>query len=126
MVLEIICVEPMYPQYSGVLETCLALRYCFFEVLGSENVKVICTHIFSNPPFFLDWNICQSIAIYIIRKTGPAPWHLSFSTDRNNFNKYGYSRRSSKDSSCLYMCQIIFKSTRIWTRSSWLRGWGYM
>ena len=39
MVLEILCVEPIYPQYSGVLETCLALRYWFFEVLGSESVK---------------------------------------------------------------------------------------
>ena len=37
MVLEILCVEPIYPQYSGVLETYLALRYCFFEVLGSES-----------------------------------------------------------------------------------------
>ena len=26
MVLEVLCVEPIYPQYSGVLETCLALR----------------------------------------------------------------------------------------------------
>ena len=39
MVLEILCVEPIYPQYSGVLETCLALRYWFFEVLGSESVN---------------------------------------------------------------------------------------
>ena len=39
-VLEILCVEPIYPQYSGVLETCLALRYWFFEVLGSESVKI--------------------------------------------------------------------------------------
>ena len=39
MVLEILSVEPIYPQYSGVLETCLALRYLFFEVLGSESVK---------------------------------------------------------------------------------------
>ena len=39
MVLEILSVEPIYPQYSGVLETCLALRYWFFEVLGSESVK---------------------------------------------------------------------------------------
>ena len=39
MVLEIVCVEPIYPQYSGVLETYLALRYWFFEVLGSESVK---------------------------------------------------------------------------------------
>ena len=39
MVLEILCVEPIYPQYSGVLETCLALRYWIFEVLGSESVK---------------------------------------------------------------------------------------
>ena len=37
----ILCVEPIYPQYSGVLETCLALRYWFFEVLGSESVKII-------------------------------------------------------------------------------------
>ena len=41
MVLEILCVEPIYPQYSGVLETCLALRYWFFEVLGSESVKLV-------------------------------------------------------------------------------------
>ena len=40
LVLEILCVEPIYLQYSGVLETCLALRYWFFEVLGSESVKV--------------------------------------------------------------------------------------
>ena len=37
--MEILCVEPIYPQYPGVLETCLALRYWFFEVLGSESVK---------------------------------------------------------------------------------------
>ena len=37
--LGIICVEPIYPQYPGVLETCLALRYWFFEVLGSESAK---------------------------------------------------------------------------------------
>ena len=41
MVLEIFCVEPIYPQYSGVLETCLTLRYWFFEVHGSERVKII-------------------------------------------------------------------------------------
>ena len=40
MVLEILGVEPIYPQYSGVIETCLALRYWFFEVLGSESVKM--------------------------------------------------------------------------------------
>ena len=39
MVLEILCVEPIYPQYSGVLETCLALSYWFFEVLGSKSVR---------------------------------------------------------------------------------------
>ena len=39
MVLEILCVEPINPQYSGVLETCVTLRYCFFELLGSESVK---------------------------------------------------------------------------------------
>ena len=38
-VLEIHCIEPIYPQYSRVLETGLALGYWFFEVLGSENVK---------------------------------------------------------------------------------------
>ena len=37
MVPVIFCVEPIYPQYSWVLETCLALRYWFFEVLGSES-----------------------------------------------------------------------------------------
>ena len=40
MVLEILCVEPINPQYSGVLETCVALRYWFFEVLGSESVNL--------------------------------------------------------------------------------------
>ena len=39
MVLKILSVEPIYPQYSGILETCLALRYWFFEVLGSESVN---------------------------------------------------------------------------------------
>ena len=38
-VLEILCVEPIHPQYSGVLETCLALRYWYFEVLDSESFK---------------------------------------------------------------------------------------
>ena len=44
MVLEILCVEPIYPQYSRVLETCLALRYWFFEVLGSVSVKPFKLH----------------------------------------------------------------------------------
>ena len=39
MVLKMLCVEPIYPQYSGVLESCLALRYWFFGVLGSESVN---------------------------------------------------------------------------------------
>ena len=39
MVLEILSVGPIYPHYTGVRETCLALRYWFFEVLGSESVK---------------------------------------------------------------------------------------
>ena len=29
-----------YHQYSGVLETCLALEYWFFEALGSESVNI--------------------------------------------------------------------------------------
>ena len=41
MVLEILCVEPIYLQYSGVFETCLALRYWFFEVLGSKSVNTL-------------------------------------------------------------------------------------
>ena len=40
-ILAILSVEPIYPQYSGVLETCLALRYWFFEVLGSESVNFV-------------------------------------------------------------------------------------
>ena len=40
MVLKILSIEHIYPQYSGVLVTCLALRYWFFEVLGNENVKL--------------------------------------------------------------------------------------
>ena len=47
MVLEILSVEPIYPQYSGVFETCLALRYWFFEVLGSESVKSMSEKEFS-------------------------------------------------------------------------------
>ena len=39
MVLVILCVEPIHPQYSGVFEICLALRYWLFEVLGSESVN---------------------------------------------------------------------------------------
>ena len=45
MVLEILCVEPIYPHYLGVLETCLALRYWFFEVLGSESVTGTCATV---------------------------------------------------------------------------------
>ena len=41
MVLVILYVEPIYPQYSGVFEICLALRYWFYEVLGSESVNSI-------------------------------------------------------------------------------------
>ena len=41
MVLKILCVKPIYPQYSGVLETCLALRFWFFETPGSESVKLV-------------------------------------------------------------------------------------
>ena len=38
--IHVLCVEPTYPQYSGVLEACLALRcWWFFEVLGSVSVK---------------------------------------------------------------------------------------
>ena len=43
MVLEIFSVEPIYPQYSGVLETCLALRYWFLRCLA---VKVLKQEIF--------------------------------------------------------------------------------
>ena len=32
--------NPYTLQYVGVLETCLALRYWFFEGLGSESVKM--------------------------------------------------------------------------------------
>ena len=48
MVLEILCVEPISPQYSGVLETCVALRYWFFEVLGSESVNRYTCHYYAN------------------------------------------------------------------------------
>ena len=38
----------IYPQYSGVLETCLALRYMYwyFEVLGSKSVKESTHYVF--------------------------------------------------------------------------------
>ena len=36
LVLEILCVEPINPQYSGVLETCLALRYWFLRCLAAK------------------------------------------------------------------------------------------
>ena len=37
--METLFFEPIYPQYLGVLETCLALRYWYFEVFGSESVN---------------------------------------------------------------------------------------
>ena len=40
-ILAILSVEPIYPQYSGVLERCLELRYWLFEVLGSESVNFV-------------------------------------------------------------------------------------
>ena len=40
MVLEILCVEPIYPRYSGVLVTCLALRYWFFRCLAEKVLTV--------------------------------------------------------------------------------------
>ena len=52
MVLEILRVEPIYPQYSGVLETCLAMRYWFFEVLGSESVKKDISEKHDNEVFY--------------------------------------------------------------------------
>ena len=51
MVLEILCVEPINPQYSGVLETCMTLRFWFFEVLGSEIVKSVLRQGLSRPQF---------------------------------------------------------------------------
>ena len=48
MVLEILCVEPIYTQYSGLLKTRLALRCWFFEVLGSESVKQQLPKLFFN------------------------------------------------------------------------------
>ena len=55
MVLVILCVEPIYPKYSGVLKICLALRYCFvFEVLGSESVKrYVFVNLFIHVPIYL-------------------------------------------------------------------------
>ena len=49
MVLEILYVEPIYPQYSGVPKTCLALRYLFFDVLGSESVNILIEPAFWMP-----------------------------------------------------------------------------
>ena len=56
MVLEILCVEPIYPQYSGVIETCLALRsdIGFLRCLAAKvfkycvlrNIYLVC-HAFS-------------------------------------------------------------------------------
>ena len=40
IVLEILCVEPINPQYLGVLKTWLALRNWLFEVLCSESVNM--------------------------------------------------------------------------------------
>ena len=40
MVLEILCAEPIYPQYLRVLELdMLGTEVLVFEVLGSESVK---------------------------------------------------------------------------------------
>ena len=43
MVLEILCVEPIYPKYPGALKTCLAMGYWFFEVLGGVSVNALCS-----------------------------------------------------------------------------------
>ena len=85
MILEILCNEPIYTFYSGVLETCLALRYWFFEVLGSESVKahlytcnvvlnsimmynhVICKN--TKPVLFCTgFNICTFSSIVVIQQ----------------------------------------------------------
>ena len=65
MVLEILCLEPIYPQYSGILETCLALRYWFFEVLGSESVNVL------KDLFFACGALAASICVGIVT---PSSW----------------------------------------------------
>ena len=71
MVLEILCIEPIYPQYSGVIETCLALRYWFFEVLGSESVNSAyweILHAFlSSADFFFKINVSKIISRSTIR-----------------------------------------------------------
>ena len=54
--LKIVCVDPIYPQYSGGFETCLALRYWFFEVLGSESVKCILLVPNLRPRFYCCWS----------------------------------------------------------------------
>ena len=64
MVLEILCVEPIYPQYSGVLETCLALRYWFFEVLGSESVNTVLSVSCS---LVICWEMTDLLALLCVR-----------------------------------------------------------
>ena len=74
MVLEILCVEPIYPQYSGVLETCLALRYWFFEVLGSESVKYSSYFHIMLKLFFLTFClVLSSILMYCLLYTFVRP-----------------------------------------------------
>ena len=58
MDLEILYVEPIYPQYSGVLETILALKYWFFEVPGSESVNTVSASLWN---FWCDFDIISYI-----------------------------------------------------------------
>ena len=63
--LEILYLEPINPQYSGVLVTCLALRYWFFEVLGSESaMRLFCPPTPPPPPHEVKkWNLLITILL---------------------------------------------------------------
>ena len=63
MVLVILCVDPIYPQYSGVLDTCLVLRYWFFGALGSESVKEAGMQINSLLASSLPVCLCVSVGL---------------------------------------------------------------
>ena len=57
IVLEILCVEPIYPQYSEVFETCLALRYWFFvnHLLGKGWPLGSCLWCLTESLLLSDW-----------------------------------------------------------------------
>ena len=64
--------KPIYPQYSRVLDSCLALRYLFFEVLCSKSVKKVLVKSFGGPWAWASGTICAILVDWF----SPLHWLL--------------------------------------------------